>query len=102
MAKTPERLRTARLTIPPEFSDPALAADHQVHVVNLSPEGACIEHIRSLPEWGTCFFALPRVLGDRWSGAGRWAGNRRPRGSGRCTTEAASASRGSRPNSRAP
>ena len=62
MAKIPERRHNARLTIPSQFSDPGLA-DQQVRLVDLSPEGARIEHLRSLPEWDICFFALPRALG---------------------------------------
>ena len=62
MAKIPERRYNERLTIPPQFNDPG-PADQQVRLVDLSPEGACIEHLRSLPEWDICFFALPRALG---------------------------------------
>jgi len=62
MANIPDRRHNARLTIPSQFSDPA-PADQQVRLVNLSPEGARIEHLRPLVDWSMCFLDLPRALG---------------------------------------
>ena len=62
MLTSPERRHVARLTVPIQLSGPG-PEGQQVCLVDLSPEGACIEHLRSLPEWDICFFALPRALG---------------------------------------
>ena len=62
MANIPERRHNARLTIPSQFSDPGLA-DQQVRLVDLSPKGARIEHLRVLVDRSMCFLYLPRALG---------------------------------------
>lgn len=53
MAKQPERRRVARLLIPLQFSSPGLE-EQPVRLVDLSREGARIEHARPLPDWNKC------------------------------------------------
>ena len=62
MARIPERRRVARLPIPSELSGPGWAA-HQVRLLDLSPEGARIEHARPLPTRDLFFLDLPLALG---------------------------------------
>ncbi len=64
-----ERRHVARLTIPPQFSDRELE-QHQVRLLELSPEGARIEHSAPLNTGLMCFIDLPRALG-RGSLSGR-------------------------------
>jgi hypothetical protein len=62
MTTRPERRHVARLPIPSQFGSPG-QEDQPVHLCDLSPEGACIEHVRPLPDWETCFVELPLSLG---------------------------------------
>jgi len=62
MATTPERRRVVRLTIPSQVGDPGLER-HQVHLLDLSPEGVRVEHVHPFPEGHLCFLDLPPALG---------------------------------------
>jgi hypothetical protein len=62
MSKERERRRVARLPIPSQLSGPGLE-EHQVRLLDLSPAGARIEHIRLLPDWSLCYLDLPPALG---------------------------------------
>ncbi len=62
MSTTRERRRIPRLPIPSQLSGPELE-EHQVRLLDLSPEGAQIEHIRVFPDWTLCFLNLPPALG---------------------------------------
>jgi len=58
----PDRRRVARLSVPSQFTSPGLE-NEAVRLVNLSPDGACLEHFRPLPDWDMCFVELPLALG---------------------------------------
>lgn len=62
MVNIPERRHTGRLTVPPQFNAP-WPAEQDERLVDLSPEGACIEHLGSVPHWDVYFLVLPRALG---------------------------------------
>ena len=62
MIEHSEERRAERLTLPARLSDRGLA-DRPVRLVNLSLGGACVEHLRPLPAWGTCFLGLAQALG---------------------------------------
>ena len=62
MAKQPDRRRVARLPIPSQFSGPGLA-EQPVRLLDLSREGARIEHARPVPDWTMCSLTLPPALG---------------------------------------
>jgi hypothetical protein len=57
-----ERRHVARLIVPAQLGDPRLGFQ-QVRLVDLSLEGARIEHFRPLPKWTLYFLDLPRALG---------------------------------------
>ena len=61
MAMTPER-RVARLLVPAQIAGPRRGL-HQVRLLDLSSQGACIEHFRPLSDWTMYFLELPRALG---------------------------------------
>ena len=69
MAKGVERRRSARLTIPSQLSDPGLETQ-RIRLVDLSPEGARIEHRDPLQPGMPCVVDLPPTLG-RGSLSGR-------------------------------
>jgi hypothetical protein len=62
MVETPGHRRVARLSVPRRLSDPGLEI-RLVRVVDLSPEGARIEHGEPLNEGLACFVDLPPDLG---------------------------------------
>ena len=62
MAKGVERRRSARLTLPSQFSDHGLAVQ-RIRLVDLSPEGARIEHRDPLQPGMPCGVDLPLALG---------------------------------------
>ena len=62
MAQQPERRRSARLPVPAQLSGRGIG-ELQVCLLNLSPEGARIEHLRPLPDRALCFLDLPPALG---------------------------------------
>ena len=62
MITRPDRRHVARLTIPSQLGSPGLE-DQQVRLVDLSPDGACIEHPRPFADWDLCFMDLPPALG---------------------------------------
>ena len=86
MAKDPERRHVARLTIPPHLSRPSPREEQEVRLVDLSPQGARIEHLRPLADWGICFLDLPWALGGvRIQGKVVWsqAGESKPAADGK-------------------
>ncbi len=85
MANVAERRRVARLPVPSQFNSPGLE-NEAVRLVDLSPEGACFEHVRPLPDWDTCFVVLPPALGGvRLQGELVWSrvGGRQPGADGK-------------------
>jgi hypothetical protein len=104
MATRPERRCVARLPVPSQFTSPGLE-NKAVCLVDLSPDGACLEHVRPLPDWDMCFVELPLALGGvRLQGEVVWSrvgggGSRGPRGKGWFTTRAGSTPPCSRPRS---
>ena len=62
MARQPERRRTARLPIPSRFSGPG-REEEPVRLLDLSREGARIEHVRPVSDWKLCSLTLPPALG---------------------------------------
>ncbi len=62
MATQPERRRVPRLPIPSRFSGPG-RKEEPVRLLDLSREGARIEHTHSLPDWQLCYLTLPPALG---------------------------------------
>ena len=85
MATRPERRRVARLPIPSRFSGPGLE-EQPVRLLDLSREGARIEHDRPLPNWDLCFVVLPPALGGlRLQGEVVWSrvAGRKPEGGGK-------------------
>ncbi len=72
MAETPDRRRVARITIPWHLSGPGLEL-RLVRILDLSPDGARIEHLEPLREGVVCFVDLPPALGRfRLSGRVVW------------------------------
>jgi len=72
MAMTPER-HVARLLVPAQLAGPRRGL-HQVRLLDLSSQGARIEHFRPLPEWTPYFLDLPRALGGvRLQGEVLWS-----------------------------
>jgi len=61
MAMTPER-RVARLIVPAQLAGPRRGL-HQVRLLDLSAQGARIEHFRPLSDWALYLLELPRALG---------------------------------------
>ena len=62
MAQIPERRHRARLPVPAQLSGRGIG-ELQVHLLDLSPQGARIEHLRPFPERALCFLGLPPTLG---------------------------------------
>ncbi len=62
MAKQPERRRVPRLPIPSHLRGPG-REEEPVRLLDLSPEGARLEHPRPLPDWKVCSLTLPPALG---------------------------------------
>jgi hypothetical protein len=62
MARIPEQRLSARLAIRSEVRDAQLEW-REVRLLDLSPEGARVEHTDSFPEGQLCFLDLPRALG---------------------------------------
>ncbi len=62
MPKERERRRVARLPIPSQFSSPG-QEEEPVCLLDLSPEGARIEHVRPVSDWQRCSLTLPPALG---------------------------------------
>lgn len=62
MAKQPERRHRVRLPVPSKLAGPG-AGLQRIRLVDLSPEGACLEHARPLPDWDFSFVILPPALG---------------------------------------
>jgi len=85
MTTPADRRRVARLPIPLQLKSRGL--EHEVvRLVDLSPEGACIEHDRPLPNWDLCFVVLPPALGGlRLQGEVVWSrvAGRKPEGGGK-------------------
>jgi len=84
MANGLDRRRVARLPVPSQFTSPGLE-NEVVRLVDLSPDGACLEHVRPLPDWDMCFVELPQALGGvRLQGEVVWSrvGGRQPGAAG--------------------
>ncbi len=62
MARIPERRRDIRLPIPAQVSGRGIG-ELQVRLLDLSPRGVRIEHLRPLPNRALCFLDLPLALG---------------------------------------
>ena len=62
MARIPERRHVARLPVPTQLSGRGMG-QLQVRLLDLSPDGARIEHIRPLADRALCFLDLPPALG---------------------------------------
>ncbi len=76
MTGTPERRRVARISIPRHLSGPGLEL-RLVRLVDLSSDGARIEHLEPLREGAVCFVDLPPALGQlRLTGQVVWTGVR--------------------------
>ena len=72
----PDRRRTARMTIPWHLSGPGLEL-RLVRLLDLSPDGARIEHVEPLRQGIECFVDLPPALGRlRLTGKVAWTGIR--------------------------
>jgi hypothetical protein len=72
----PDRRRMARMTIPWHLSGPGLEL-RLVRLLDLSPDGARIEHIEPLRQGIECFVDLPPALGRvRLTGRVAWTGIR--------------------------
>jgi len=73
MTKQIRRRHVARLLVPAQLAGPRRGL-HQVRLVDLSPQGARIEHFRPLPTWTPYFLDLPRALGGiRLQGEVLWS-----------------------------
>ena len=86
MATSPERRHVARLTVPSHLSRPSPREEQEVRLVDLSPEGARIEHLRPMANWSMCFLDLPWALGGvRIQGEVIWsqAGESKPAADGK-------------------
>ncbi len=57
-----ERRHTVRLGVPSLLCSLG-REDEEVRLVDLSPAGARIEHVRLIPDWKKWFLVLPRALG---------------------------------------
>ncbi len=62
MGELPERRRVVRLSVPQHLSGPLLEI-RLARLLDLSTEGARIEHPDPLREWLTCLLDLPPALG---------------------------------------
>ncbi len=62
MGWTPDRRRTARITVPLHLRGPELEL-RLVRILDLSPAGARIEHLEPLREGVVCVVDLPPALG---------------------------------------
>ena len=62
-AQTPDRRRTARLTIPAQHVTPPGVELRPVRLLDLSPLGVRIEHAEPLHEGVVCHVDLPPALG---------------------------------------
>ncbi len=62
MAETRDRRRLARLTVPQHLTGPGFEL-RLVRLLDLSPEGARIEHPEHLHEGLVCYVDLPPALG---------------------------------------
>jgi hypothetical protein len=62
MGRISERRHVARLLVPAPLAGPRRGL-HRVRLLDLSPEGARIEHVRQFPDWSICFLDLPGALG---------------------------------------
>ena len=62
MVETSERRRVARLTVASHLGGFKLEAS-PVRLLDLSPEGACVEHPGHLHEGLVCYVELPPTLG---------------------------------------
>ncbi len=62
MARIPERRHSVRLTIPSPVDGPGRGR-HQVRFLDLSPEGARVEHTHPFPDGYQCVVDLPAALG---------------------------------------
>ncbi len=62
MVRNLERRHGIRLTLPAELGGPG-PGGHQVHLLDLSPEGARVEHVHPFPNGHVCFLDLPPTLG---------------------------------------
>ncbi len=85
MSTPTDRRYLARLPIPLQLKSRGLA-DEAVRLIDLSPEGVCIEHDRPLPDWDFCLVVLPPALGGlRLQGEVVWSrvAGRKPEGGGR-------------------
>ena len=85
MLTSPERRHVARLTVPIQLSGPG-PEGQQVCLVDLSPEGACIEHVRPFADWSISVVDLPPALGGvRLQGEVVWSrvGGRKPGAEGK-------------------
>ncbi len=77
MATRPDPRRVARLTIPAPLREGEYA-HHPVHVLDLSPLGACIRHHTLLHDGVVCYLDLPPALGPlRLTGRLVWMALRR-------------------------
>jgi len=65
MATRPERRHVARLPVSIQLSGRGMG-QLSVRLLDLSPEGARIEHVRPLADRGLCFLNLPLALGGAW------------------------------------
>lgn len=77
MATRPDPRRVARLTIPARLREGELS-HHPVHVLDISPLGACIRHHTLLHDGVICYLDLPPALGPlRLTGRLVWMALRR-------------------------
>ncbi len=73
MSRRRERRHVARLMVPSVLRG-AGSEDQEVWLVDLSREGACIEHFRPIPDWRMWFLTLPPALsGVRLHGEVLWS-----------------------------
>ncbi len=72
MAETPDRRIVARITVPRHLTGPELEL-RLVRLLDLSPDGARIEHLEPLHEGVVCYVDLPPALGKgRFTGRVVW------------------------------
>ena len=62
MGTTPEHRRSPRLPVPAPLSGRGMG-QLQVRLLDLSPEGARVEHVHPFPDRRLCFLDLPPALG---------------------------------------
>ena len=73
MASIPERRHVARLPVPAQLSGRGMG-ELQVRLLDLSPDGARIEHVRPLPDRVLCFLdLLPALGGTRLQAEAVWS-----------------------------